>query len=228
VSSETLYSLLLLSVFVRYVPASFAAIGCAAMGVSVTQTLSTAVMVIELTGQVWTCFQLFCFLSKPQQKKKVNLLLPVLVASIISFMISQAVTGKVGLYERVALDRRLPLLFDLPHRLLQMSAADIMTTVTTCFFFLCFPFGCKNAVPQVAWDSPGEGRVTVIEAQCTLETLDALLDDGFDPSASYPVVESIQSKVCRCLCVCFVCFLLLLMLAHVAIRCCLDLFLDTI
>jgi hypothetical protein len=69
--------------------------------------------------------------------------------------------------------------------------------------------------------------VTVIEAQCTLETLDALLDDGFDPSASYPVVESIQSKVCRCLCVC-VCVCVFLALAHVVIRCCLDLFLDTI
>lgn len=47
----------------------------------------------------------------------------------------------------------------------------------------------------MAWETPFQGRVIVIESQCTLETLDTLLENDFDASAIYPVVESFQSRV---------------------------------
>lgn len=142
-----------------FVPASFALIGCSCLGVSVTQTLSTAVMVMELSGEL-------------------SLLLPVLIASIVSFMVSRGIANKVGLYERLAFDRRLPLLFDLSHSQFQLTAAYLMVSIS--------------------WDLPTVaegGNVTVIESQCTLASLDAILDHLFDPSQIYPVVESYQSKV---------------------------------
>lgn len=142
-----------------FVPASFATIGCACMGVSVTHTLSTAVMVVELSGEI-------------------SLLLPILIGSIISLVISRFVTNKVGLYERIAFDRRLPLMFDLPHRMFEQTASQLMVVVS--------------------WELPSTaegGPLTVIESMSSLARLDAILDNGFDPSVSFPVVESFESRV---------------------------------
>jgi hypothetical protein len=141
-----------------FVAASFATIGCAAFGASVTHTMSTAVMVMELTGQV-------------------QLLLPVLMGSIVSFVISRFLTGKVGLYERIALDRKLPLLFDLPISMFELTASELMVKVNWEF-------------PTIAEGGP----VTVLESHCTLQSLDAILDNKFDPASSYAVVESLQSR----------------------------------
>jgi H+/Cl- antiporter ClcA/CBS domain-containing protein len=140
-------------------PWGFAFIGSACMGSSVTHTISAAVIVLEVIGQG-------------------QLLIPVLCGAVVSFTVSRLVTGKVGIFERIAFDRRLPFLYELPLPLYGLRAADLMVPID--------------------WSDPAgkkDGHVRVIENMSTLEAFDAILDHDFNPAQVFPVVESFQSQM---------------------------------
>ena len=137
--------------------AGYAVIGAACYGSSVTQTLSTAVVVMELLGNV-------------------RLLMPVLCATIVSFLISRFLTNSIGIYERLAFDRNLPFLFDLPVSKYGVIAEDMMTPID--------------------WSRPTEGKAKVLASTSSLDTINEILDGpNFDPRGNYAVVDSMSNKM---------------------------------
>ncbi len=142
-------------------PWGFAFIGSACMGASVTHTVSVAVIVLEVIGQG-------------------QLLIPVLCATIVSLVTSRLTTGGVGVYERIAFDRKLPFLFDLPISSYVLRAVDLLVPIDWED-----PTGLK----------PQNKRARVIENLSTLDAIDAILDNDFSPTQVFPVVESFQSQM---------------------------------
>lgn len=86
-------------------PAVYAVIGCCAFAGSITQTISTAVILLEITGDI-------------------NFICPALVAIIISVGISRKVT--VNIYDSMLIIRRLPFLPDMKRRSYNQTAKDFM------------------------------------------------------------------------------------------------------
>lgn len=86
-------------------PAVYAVIGCCAFAGSITQTLSTAVILLEITGDI-------------------NFICPALVSVIISVGISRKIS--VNIYDSMLIIRRLPFLPDLKRRSYSMTARDFM------------------------------------------------------------------------------------------------------
>lgn len=88
-------------------PAVYAVIGCCTFAGSITQTLSTAVILLEVTGDI-------------------NFICPALVAIIISVGVSRKIS--VNIYDSMLIIRRLPFLPDLKRRSYSMTARDFMRT----------------------------------------------------------------------------------------------------
>jgi len=86
-------------------PAVYAVIGCCSFAGSITQTLSTAVILLEITGDI-------------------NFICPALVAIVISVGISRKVS--VNIYDSMLIIRRLPFLPDLKRRSYSQTAKDFM------------------------------------------------------------------------------------------------------
>lgn len=86
-------------------PAVYAVIGCCTFAGSITQTISTAVILLEVTGDI-------------------NFICPALVAVIISVGISRKVS--VNIYDSMLIIRRLPFLPDLKRRSYSQTAKDFM------------------------------------------------------------------------------------------------------
>jgi chloride channel 2 len=86
-------------------PAVYAVIGCCAFAGAITQTISTAVILLEITGDL-------------------NFICPALVAIMISVGISKKVS--VNIYDSMLIIRRLPFLPDLKRRSYSQLAKDFM------------------------------------------------------------------------------------------------------
>lgn len=137
-------------------PWGFAALGAAFLTSGVTHTLSPAIVVIELLGEI-------------------RLLIPIMMGTVISFLLSRAVTQNVGIYERLAFDRRLPLIFELPVSKYQLKAEDVMVPID--------------------WSAPTVGTVKVLSASSSLEQIDEILDYEEDITKMYPVVDTFSSRM---------------------------------
>lgn len=86
-------------------PAVYAVIGCCSFAGSITQTISTAVILLEITGDI-------------------NFVCPALVAVSISVIISRKIS--VNIYDSMLIIRRLPFLPDLHRRSYNQTAKDFM------------------------------------------------------------------------------------------------------
>ena len=137
-------------------PWGMAAIGAACLGTSVTHTVSTAVILMEVIGTT-------------------HLLIPILCGTVVSFIVSRTVTSKVGIYERISFDRRLPFLFELPISMYPIRAREMMVPID--------------------FSQPTEGRAKCMVNNSTLGNIDELLDHDFNPSAVFPVVDSYKTQM---------------------------------
>ncbi|KAL6073000.1 Chloride channel protein 2 [Balamuthia mandrillaris] len=100
-------------------PGAYAIVGAAAFAAAVTHTLSSAVIVFELTGEI--------ALSLP-----IGLAVMVAIAVCSSF--------EVSIYEKITIFRGLPFLPDIPHRTWNKTAGDFMRTDV--------PFLTKDSSPR--------------------------------------------------------------------------------
>lgn len=86
-------------------PATYAVIGASAFAAGMSHTLSSAIIIMEITGQM-------------------HLLSPIILATSIAFMVSRAFTPSI--YDAVTKIKGLPYLPDLEHSMFDMTADDIM------------------------------------------------------------------------------------------------------
>lgn len=101
------------------IPATYAITGAAAFSAGVTHTLSTAVIVLEMSGQL-------------------NLVAPIMVAVSISVAVSRMLS--VNYYDKIAILRNLPFLPDLDASVYEVTAGEIMETNV--------PFVLQHATPK--------------------------------------------------------------------------------
>jgi len=101
------------------IPATYAIAGAAALASGVTHTLSTAIIMLEISGQL-------------------NLVAPILVS--VSCAVATARVLSDSFYDRMAFVRNLPYLPDLDASVYEVKAAEIMQTDV--------PFVLRHATPQ--------------------------------------------------------------------------------
>lgn len=117
----------------------FAVLGAAFFTAGYTQTISTAVIVLEMTGEA-------------------RLLIPMLCGCVVSFLLSRLLTSNAGIYERLAYDRHLPFVADLPVAKYPLTARDVMVPVD--------------------WADPRGGRITLMQSATSLQEIDTILESG--------------------------------------------------
>ncbi len=98
-------------------PDIFALIGASSVASSVTQSVSTIVIMLELCGRM-------------------QLLTPLIVATLIAVSISRLCTGRIGIYEQMALDLNLSFVPDLHVSLASMTAEQICNPLQNCLVLL--------------------------------------------------------------------------------------------